>query len=278
MTNGIGPKTRLLSLQPLVCNGGTQALHQPLVEPKVVLRHEHRAENLGRFDEVMHVGPAEGCAGGARTPRFDRLLVFGEARVPEVYRSVAVNACPVRPDASAARNRTCRSRARPPQRCRPASRRPSGNAACPPAASRPRNRGSRASLPAPRPPRARRPRNHRSRFDQRIGGRLAQPLVERALLDAEIAARSACSPPRSNSSRDALRPADRALHRLALRLGRVDVVGTSWSNCMRMSLSNDRCTSIDRSGDSMCRDPSRWLAKATPSSVTFVSADRLITW
>ena len=38
-----------------------------------------------------------------------------------------------------------------------------------------------------------------------------------------------------------------------------------------------RCTSIDRSGVSKCRLPSRWLAKATPSSLTLVSSARLIT-
>ena len=58
----------------------------------------------------------------------------------------------------------------------------------------------------------------------------------------------------------------------------VEVVGTSWSNAITMSDPSSRWISIDRSGESMCRVPSRWLLKLTPSSVTLVSSLRLITW
>ena len=58
---------------------------------------------------------------------------------------------------------------------------------------------------------------------------------------------------------------------------RVAVVGTSWSNCITMSDPSSRCTSIDRSGDNMWRLPSRWLANDTPSSLTLVKSDRLMT-
>ena len=74
-----------------------------------------------------------------------------------------------------------------------------------------------------------------------------------------------------------LRPAHRALHRLGAAARGVEVVGTNSSNAMTMSEPSSRWTSIERSGVSMWREPSRWLAKATPSSLTLVSSDRLIT-
>ena len=58
----------------------------------------------------------------------------------------------------------------------------------------------------------------------------------------------------------------------------VALAGTSWSKAMTMSEPSRRWISIERSGESMWREPSRWLAKDTPSSVTLVSSDRLITW
>ena len=69
-------------------------------------------------------------------------------------------------------------------------------------------------------------------------------------------------------------------YHLMLRPGaeRVALAGTSWSKAMQMSEPSSRWISIERSGESMWRDPSRWLAKATPSSATFVSPERLITW
>ena len=49
------------------------------------------------------------------------------------------------------------------------------------------------------------------------------------------------------------------------------------SNAITMSLPSRRWISIERSGVSMCREPSRWLLNDTPSSLCLVSADRLIT-
>jgi hypothetical protein len=90
------------------------------------------------------------------------------------------------------------------------------------------------------------------------------------------AARAACSPPLSNPSRE----------RLAQRIDNsIDLIASSRltplaghsSNAMTMSEPNSRWISIDRSGDSICFDPSRWLWNATPSSVILRKADRLIT-
>jgi hypothetical protein len=49
------------------------------------------------------------------------------------------------------------------------------------------------------------------------------------------------------------------------------------SNAITISLPSKRWISIERSGVSIWRDPSRWLLNATPSSLCLVSADRLIT-
>ncbi len=82
-------------------------------------------------------------------------------------------------------------------------------------------------------------------------------------------------------------PAKASRERLAQRIdrsiaaacaSRVEVVGTSWSKAMTMSAPSNAWISIDRSGVSMCRLPSRWLANATPSSLTLVRSARLITW
>src|SRR4051812_9825622 len=68
-------------VQPLLGNRLTQALHQPLIEPQIVLGHQHRAEDLARLHQMMDVGAAEGRAGWARAARLDRISVLGKARV-----------------------------------------------------------------------------------------------------------------------------------------------------------------------------------------------------
>ena len=55
------------------------------------------------------------------------------------------------------------------------------------------------------------------------------------------------------------------------------MVGTSSSNAITMSEPSRRWISIERSGEIMWREPSTWLANATPSSLRLVSADKDIT-
>ncbi len=90
------------------------------------------------------------------------------------------------------------------------------------------------------------------------------------------AALPACSPPASNASRE----------RLAQRIERsIEAAASSCvapffvhsSNAITMSLPSRRWISIERSGVSICFDPSIWLEKATPSSLILVNAERLIT-
>ena len=91
----------------------------------------------------------------------------------------------------------------------------------------------------------------------------AQAGVDAALHDPEQRLVAA-----SAGGEAALGPAVRPLHggaapRLAGR-----VASTSWSKAMAMSLPSASWISIARSGVSRCGDPSRWLAKVTPSSST----------
>ncbi len=94
---------------------------------------------------------------------------------------------------------------------------------------------------------------------------------------ANSAARAACSRPSSKARRE----------RSAQRIER-SIEASAWlgvtgypvhsSNAITMSAPSSRWISIERSGESMWREPSRWLRNATPSSLCWVSADRLITW
>jgi hypothetical protein len=91
------------------------------------------------------------------------------------------------------------------------------------------------------------------------------------------AAPAACSPPASNASR--LRRAQRidsSIEAAISARGR-SVRGHS-SNAMTMSEPSRRWISIERSGLSMCFEPSRWLRNSTPSSVSLRSSLRLMTW
>src|SRR5438309_10106619 len=58
-----------------------EALHQPLIEPEIVLGHQHGTQDLARFHQVMDIGALEMRAGGAWTTRLDRLSVLGKAGV-----------------------------------------------------------------------------------------------------------------------------------------------------------------------------------------------------
>ena len=53
---------------------------------------------------------------------------------------------------------------------------------------------------------------------------------------------------------------------------------THSSSCIWMSEPSSDWISIERSGDSMWREPSMWLWKATPSSVSFRRLASDITW
>jgi hypothetical protein len=68
----------------LTGNCVAQALHEPLVEPQIVLRHQHRAKDFSRFHEMMHIGALEARAGRARASGFDRVSIFGKARIAQV--------------------------------------------------------------------------------------------------------------------------------------------------------------------------------------------------
>ena len=66
-----------------------QPLHQPLVEPQIVLGHQHRAQYLARADEMVEIGALELVQAGHGQSGLERLLVLGEARVADVDRPVA---------------------------------------------------------------------------------------------------------------------------------------------------------------------------------------------
>ena len=42
--------------QPLLGDRVAEALHQPLVEPQIMLGHQHRAEDLARADQMVDIG------------------------------------------------------------------------------------------------------------------------------------------------------------------------------------------------------------------------------
>ena len=71
-----------------------QLLHQPLVEPEVVLGHDHRAEDLAGSDQMMDVGALELRAGRTRATGLDRFLIFRELRIPDVDRAVSGEGLP----------------------------------------------------------------------------------------------------------------------------------------------------------------------------------------
>jgi hypothetical protein len=94
----------------------------------------------------------------------------------------------------------------------------------------------------------------------------AQVLVKRALLDAEQRRAAACSPPASKHR------GLRLAQRIDISIERADSSRGARSSGIRrkaitMSDPSSRWISIERSGVSRWRDPSRWLAKVTPSSV-----------
>ena len=90
------------------------------------------------------------------------------------------------------------------------------------------------------------------------------------------AARSACSPPASKASRDLFaQRIDSSIDLIAS--SRLTPFAGHSSNAMTMSDPKSRWISIERSGLSICFDPSRWLWNDTPSSVILRNADRLIT-
>ena len=77
-----------MRVQPPLGNSLAQSGHQPLEEPQIMLGHQHRAEDLGRADEVMDIGAVPGRAGRARAAGLQWLAVLGEAGVADVDRPV----------------------------------------------------------------------------------------------------------------------------------------------------------------------------------------------
>ena len=128
------------------------------------------------------------------------------------------------------------------------------------------------SRPWTPPPTARRSRSRRRQPSN--GGRAlaSQRRVDAALHDPE---QRLVRP--AVSGQAALRPGVGAGHgRRHRRAGRV--ASTSWSKAMAMSLPSASWISIARSGVSRWLEPSRWLAKVTPSSSTRPRWARLKTW
>ena len=75
--------------QPPFADRGAQVLHQHLVEPDIVLGHQHRPENLARANEMVEIGAAPGGADGAGAFGIERPLILGEPGVADVDRAGA---------------------------------------------------------------------------------------------------------------------------------------------------------------------------------------------
>src|SRR5581483_11624741 len=77
-----------MGAEPAVADRLTQAGHQPLVEPEIMLGHQHRAEDLAGADEMMDIGALPCRADRARAARLDRFAILGEAGVADVDRPI----------------------------------------------------------------------------------------------------------------------------------------------------------------------------------------------
>ena len=76
-------------VEPLCSDGVTKPLHEPLVEPEVVLGHQHRAEDLTGPDEMVDLSALERRAGRTRASRLQRLPVLAESSVADVQGTVS---------------------------------------------------------------------------------------------------------------------------------------------------------------------------------------------